>query len=205
MQIIIIGAGGHGKVVADIINKEKKYKEDNIVTIVYLDDNIPIGTKVAGYPVIGRIEDCLNYPNDYYVIALGDNERRKKIAETYNLNYITSIHPSAVISAGVIIEKGTVVMANAVVNADVKIGKHCIINTGVIVEHDNDIKDYVHISPGALLGGNISVGERTWIGIGTVIKNNVIITSGCTIGAGAVVIKNIIEAGTYVGIPVRRI
>ena len=96
------------------------------------------------------------------------------------------------------------IMANAVVNAGAKIGKHCIINTGAIVEHDNQLDDYVHVSVGAKLAGTVSVGKSTWIGIGVSVKNNLSICSNCMIGAGAVVVKDIVNAGTYVGVPVRK-
>ena len=202
-KVVIIGAGGHAKVIADIIIKSG----DEVVG--FLDDNIEKDTIVIdNYKVIGKTEDCLKLKENkelYFIIAIGNNFTRKDIAEKYNLNYYTAIHPTAVIGMQVQIEEGTVIMANTCINTNTKIGKHCIINTGAIDEHDNIIDDYVHISPNATLCGTVIVGEGTHIGAGSVIKNNITITNNCIIGAGAIVVKNIEESGIYVGIPAKLI
>ena len=202
-KVVIIGAGGHAKVIADIIIKSG----DEVVG--FLDDNIEKDTIVIdNYKVIGKTKDCLKLKEDkelYFIIAIGNNFIRKDISKTYNLNYYTAIHPTAVIGMQVQIEKGTVIMANSCINSNTKIGKHCIINTGAIVEHDNIIEDYVHISPNATLCGTVTIREGTHIGAGSVIKNNVTITNNCIIGAGGVVVKNIEESGTYVGVPAKLI
>lgn len=200
-KVVIIGAGGHAKVIADIIIKSG----DEVVG--FLDDNIEKDTIVIdNYKVIGKTKDCLKLKEDielYFIIAIGNNFTRKDIAEKYNLNYYTAIHPTAIIGMQVQIEEGTVIMANTCINPNTKIGKHCIINTGAIVEHDNLIDDYVHISPNATLCGTVTVGEGIHIGAGSVIKNNITITNNCIIGAGGVVVKNIEENGTYAGVPAR--
>lgn len=175
------------------------------VLLNYLDDTLPVGTETLGCEVIGKIEDCVKYPDAQFVIAVGDNKARKEIADKYDLTYISVIHPTAVIAEDVKIKVGTVVMANAVINPSAVIGRHCIVNTGAIVEHDNVIEDYVHISPGAHLAGMVSVGEGVWIGIGASVSNNVNLTSGCIVGAGTVVVKDIKESGTYVGVPARKL
>lgn len=202
-KVVIIGAGGHAKVIADIIIKSG----DEVVG--FLDDNIEKDTIIIDdYKVIGKTEECLKLKEDkelYFIIAIGNNFIRKDIAEKYNLNYYTAIHPTAIIGIQVQIEEGTAIMANACINPNAKIGKHCIINTGAIVEHDNIIDDYVHISPNATLCGTVTVEEGTHIGAGSVVKNNVTITNNCTIGAGGVVVKDIEESGTYVGVPANKI
>ena len=203
-NVVIIGAGGHAKVIADIIIKS----EDNLVG--FLDDNKEIDTKVIeDYKVIGdfnnRISLSITHPEYEFIIAIGNNSLRKKLSETRNMKFYTAIHPSAQIGLGVQIGEGTVIMANATINPSTKIGKHCIINTGAIIEHDNKIDDYVHISPNATLCGTVNVGKETHIGAGATIKNNINITKNCTIGAGAVVVKNIEKEGTYVGVPAKRI
>lgn len=201
---MILTSGGHGKVVLDIIENGANYHLEGVI-LGFLDDAIPIGSVISGYKVIGKIESCLKYPDAEYIIAIGDNKNRKKVAEKYNLKYISLIHPSAIIGKDVKIKSGVVVMANAVINPSSVIGGHSIINTGAIIEHDNVIEDYVHISPSATLGGSVKIGKCSWIGIGSVVSNNINITSDCKVGAGAVVVKDIIEPGTYVGVPVRRI
>lgn len=196
--IIILGAGGHAKVIADILIKR------NESLIGFLDDNIPIGTKVlSDYSVIGRIDDCINFDDSYFIIGIGNNKIRKTIAENFTLNWHTAIHPTAVIASGIKIGEGSVIMANSVINIDTKIGCHAIVNTASIVEHDDIIGDYVHISPNATLGGTVSVGEGSHIGIGAVVKNNINICNNCVIGAGGVVVKDLKKEGTYVGVPAR--
>ena len=197
-RLVIIGAGGHGKVIADSAWK------NGYTNICFVDDNAT--GDVMGFPIIGTsIEiERLNDGNTDFVIGIGNNATRKLIAEKYDVNFVTLVHPSAQIGVNVSIGKGTVVMAGAVINPCAMVGEHCIINTGAIVEHDNVIEDYAHISPNAALGGTVRVGECTHIGIGATVKNNTEICSDCTIGAGAVVVKNIKEPGTYVGVPIRK-
>ncbi len=196
-RLVIVGAGGHGKVIADIALKNG-YQD-----IRFIDDNA-VG-ECMGFPIIGKSRDLeqLNDGKTDFVIAVGNNEIRKKIAESHDVNWVTLIHPSAQIGANVSIEHGTVVMAGAVVNACASIGRHCIINTCAVVEHDNALGDYVHISPNASLGGTVHIGECTHVGIGATVINNINICSHCRIGAGAVVVKEIVEAGLYLGIPSR--
>lgn len=201
-KVVIIGAGGHAKVIADIIEKSG----DEIVG--FLDDNKEIGTTIINeYKVIGDLNNrftmTVTKENLEFIIAIGDNKKREEISHSPNLKFYTAIHPSAQIGLDVEIQEGTVIMANACINSSAKIGKHCIINTGAIIEHDNIIEDFVHISPNVALGGTVKIGESTHVGIGSIVKNNITICKNCTIGAGAVVVKNIIEEGTYVGVPAR--
>lgn len=197
-QVIIIGASGHGKVVADVISAAG----DTVVG--FLDDDTS-KQKCGNYPVLGTVHEAKKHLQCRFIIAIGNNDVRKRIAEKLDLPWHTAIHPSAVISHSAVIGPGTVVMPNAVVNAEARIGAHCILNTGTIVEHENSIADFVHLSPRAALGGNVHVGECSHIGIGACVKNNIAICDNCTIGAGAAVVKNIREAGTYVGVPARRL
>lgn len=199
-NVIIIGAGGHGKVVADTVLASG----DNIVG--FLDDDPNIGESFIGFSLLGSIDDFRNYLDCSFVIAIGNADVREKIAnQLQGVRWYTAIHPTAVISElDVSIGEGTVIMANAVVNAGAVIGKHCILNTGSIVEHDNQLDDFVHVSVGARLAGTVYVGKKTWIGIGASIRNNLSVCADCMIGAGAVVVKNIEEAGTYVGVPAER-
>lgn len=198
-KVIIIGASGHGKVIADIVLKSKD------ILVGFLDDGILVNTDILGYEVLGKTEDLKNYPDCEFVIGIGNNKIRKRIAETYDVNWYTAIHPTAVIAMDTVICEGSVVMANAVINTSAQIGQHCIINTGAVIEHDNFIEDYVHISPNATLCGTVTVKEGTHIGAGAIIKNNTSITSNTIIGAGCVVTKDIIEEGTYVGVPARKL
>lgn len=201
-KLLIIGASGHGKVVADISRKMNKWKE-----IVFLDDEDIQSTMPV--KVIGKTNDAFTYINDYDIfVAIGNNEVREKIQTKLKLagaNIPILIHPSVIIGEKVEVGIGTVVMAGVIINCCSTIGQGCIINTGAVVDHDNVIEDYVHISPGVHLAGAVRVGRGSWIGIGSVVSNNINIISGCKVGAGTVVIKDIAEPGTYVGAPAIKI
>lgn len=197
-KLIVIGAGGHGKVIADIAMRNGYQR------ICFVDDNVK--GDVMGFPVVGTIADieALDDGKTDFVIGIGNNAVRKEIAQSNRVNWVSLIHPSAQIAFNANIEEGTVVMANAVVNVCASIGRHCIINTGAVVEHDNVLQDYVHISPNAALAGTVFVGTLTHIGIGATVNNNIKICDGSVIGAGAVVTKTIEQRGTYLGVPARK-
>jgi len=198
-KLIIIGASGHGKVVADIALKSG-YKD-----IAFLDDNTCV-SECAGFPVIGRISDFKEQKDCDFIVAIGDSYTRNRIMSSLeDSSIITLIHPDAVISRRVTIGKGTVVLAGAVINSDTVVGKGCIISTCASVDHDNSIEDYVHIAVGAHLCGTVRIGKYSWIGAGATISNNIDICEDSFVGAGAVVVKGIYEKGTYVGVPARKI
>ena len=197
-RLVIVGAGGHGKVIADIAIKI------GYIDIVFIDDTA-VGD-CLGYPIVGTCEiiDRLDESRNDFVIAVGNNKIRRRIAEQHHrVNWVSLIHPSAQIGADVKIGAGTVIMANAVLNSCSTVGKHCIINTSSVIEHDNVLGDYVHISPKAALGGTVRIGDDTHIGIGAVVRNNITVCGDCTVGAGAVVIKDITESATYIGVPAK--
>ena len=196
---IIIGAGGHASVVADILYKCGCYVKG------FLDDNVPVGADVLGAKVLGKADDFKKHPECFFLIGVGDNHTRMKIAQSFNLDYGVAVHPSAIVGQQIKIGRGSVLMAGCIVNPGTDIGKHCIINTGAIVDHDNTIGDFAHVSPRAALGGMVSIGSRTHVGIGSCVKNNVAICDDVVIGAGAAVVNDIAEAGTYIGVPARRI
>ena len=194
-KLVIIGASGHGKVVADIAVKSG-YEE-----IVFLDDNENI-VECAGFPVVGKICDADIIDGDK-IVAIGNPIIRERIQSS--IKVVTLVHPDAVISRRVKIGFGSVIMAGAVINSDVIIGEGCIINTGSSVDHDCTIEEFSHISVGAHVAGTVNVGARTWIGAGAIVSNNVSICGDCIIGAGAVVVKDLHKNGTYVGCPARKI
>lgn len=197
-KLAIIGASGHGKVIADIARKNG-YKE-----IVFLDDNKDL-RECGGYPVTGSSSDATHIGADV-IVGIGNADIRKRIQESIPERKVaTLVHPNAVVADDVVLGVGTVVMAGAVINPGTKIGKGCIINTCSSVDHDCEVNDYVHVSVGSHLCGTVFVGSKTWIGAGTTVSNNVVICSDCMIGAGAVIINDIKERGTYVGVPARRI
>lgn len=197
-KLVIIGASGHGKVVADIAIKNG-YNE-----IIFLDDDESI-YECGGYPIVGKSSEAGTIDADV-IIGIGNAGVRKRIQESIpDEKMATLIHPDAVVADDVVIGAGTVVMAGAVINPGARIGKGCIINTCSSVDHDCEVGDYVHIAVGSHLCGTVFVGSGTWIGAGATVSNNVSICPNCMIGAGAVVIKEIKESGTYVGVPAKRV
>lgn len=195
-NVIIIGAGGHAKVVIDCIEQENKYEVSSVADDVY--DN----RSILHFKVIKKEK---NYVNQNAIIAIGNGATRKSIAQELQSNFVTTIHPTAVISNYAKIGKGCQVFASAVVNAGATVGQHVIINTGAIVEHDCWIGDYVHLSPNCCLGGNVTVGAGTHIGIGATVIQGITIGANVIVGAGAVVVSNIPDNCTAVGIPAKPI
>lgn len=197
-EVVIIGAGGHAKIVADIVIKSG----DKLLG--FLDDGKK-GSVIGEYSVIGKICDAEKFYGAEFIIAIGSNEVRRKIAENYCLKWHTAVHPNACIGTDVKIGVGSCVMANAVVNSAAVIGNHSIINTGAIVEHDCRLDDFVHVSPNATLCGTVTVGGLSHIGASATVKNNLNICANVTVGVGAAVVKNITEHGVYVGVPAKKI
>lgn len=197
-KLVIIGASGHGKVVADI-GVRNGYEE-----IVFLDDDETV--RFCGrYPVIGGYGKLRETEGDV-IVAIGDSAIRKSIQETIEgERLVVLIHPSAVIAEGIMIGKGTVIMAGAVINPSSELGEGCIVNTCASVDHDCRLGDYVHLAVGAHVAGHVEIGAGTWVGAGATVSNNVKICGGCMIGAGAVVVRDIEEPGIYVGVPAKAI
>jgi sugar O-acyltransferase (sialic acid O-acetyltransferase NeuD family) len=202
-KLIIIGASGHGKVVADIAIKMNRWKY-----IGFLDDNETIKSSM-GLDVVGKSSDFINFIEEFDIfVGIGNNQVREKVQnrlEDAGANIPVLIHPNAIVGEQVEINFGSVIMAGVIINCCTRIGKGCIINTGVTIDHDNLLQNFVHLSPGVHLAGTVEIGQGTWLGIGSLVSNNVRISEGCIIGAGAVVVKDIAISGTYVGVPVRRV
>jgi sugar O-acyltransferase (sialic acid O-acetyltransferase NeuD family) len=202
-KLLIIGASGHGKVIADLALKMNKWR-----SVAFLDDDESIKS-LMGLEVIGTSDHVFTHLDDCDIfVGIGNNPIREKIQEMLEkegASIPVLIHPNSIIGEQVELGTGTVVMAGVVVNCCTKIGKGCVINTGATIDHDNLIEDYVHISPGAHLSGTVKVGKGSWLGVGSVVSNNVNISSRCKVGAGGVVVRDITEPGTYVGVPVRRV
>ena len=197
-KLIIIGASGHGKVIADIALKCGYEK------IAFLDDD-NTATECVGFPVIGCFQDVSKYKDSDFIVAIGDPSIRGHMIESLiDYNVISLTHPNAIISRRVNIGRGTVILAGAVINSDTTIGEGCIISTCASVDHDNQIGDFVHVAVGAHLCGTVNIGKNTWIGAGAIVSNNISVCDNCLIGAGAVVVKDIEESGIYVGVPAKK-
>ncbi|MDH4186052.1 MAG: acetyltransferase [Nitrospira sp.] len=204
-RVIVFGAGGHAKVVVDVLEQMGAYQ---IVGLV--DDSLELkGTVRGDYSVLGNKDDLAGMSGadiDGVIVALGDNYRRKlvcKEVERMGFTLISAIHPSAVIGSRVRIGAGTLVVAGVVVNVDAEIGVNVIVNTGATVDHDCRIGAHVHLSPGVHLAGRVSVGALTHVGIGAVVLPNLTIGANCVVGAGSVVRENVPDGVVVVGNPAR--
>ncbi|TCI46221.1 acetyltransferase [Exiguobacterium sp. SH3S2] len=202
-KLLIIGASGHGKVVANIAHDCNEWDE-----IAFIDDDKKkIGSSFSDFKVIDVTKNVRSYVDDYeFVIGIGDADVRERLTlflKESGAKFTTLIHPSVVIGLDVKIEQGTVIMPGCIINSSTIIKESCIINTASTINHDCEINKYAHISPGSHIAGNVSIGEKCWVGIGSSIVNDITIVDNCTIGAGAVVVADISQSGTYVGIPAK--
>lgn len=195
-RLAIIGAGGHGKVVAD--TAEMAGYSD----IVFWDDAYPEKQENGPWPVIGKPGERV--ADGPVFLAVGQNRMRSRLWGDLVIEGSPVLqHPSAVISRYATVSAGTLAVAGSIVNAGANVGKGVILNTGCSVDHDCRVADFVHISPGARLAGNVSIGARSWIGIGAVVREGVMIGEDVTVAAGAVVTKDVPNGQTVAGVPAR--
>lgn len=191
-KVYLYGASGHAKVVLDIV----RFSYYDVPCLI--DDN-PNDNELAGLPVVHSAEGL-----SPIIVTVGNCQKRREIVNKLgNREYLTVIHPKAVVAESVTLGDGTVVMAGAIVNPYAKIGSHCIINTGASIDHDCVINDFVHIAPHSTLCGEIEIGEGTWIGAGTTVIQGIHIGKDCFIGAGSVVVKDIPDGCMCYGNPAR--
>lgn len=203
-RLALLGAGGHGKVVADVAMCVG-WQE-----VVFYDDTWPKSQVNGAWKVIGDSHLLMKHLAEFdgVLVSIGNCITRwQKHIELKSAGapLVSLIHPKACISSSVTIGSGTVVMPGAIINIDASLGEACIVNTGATVDHDCRLSDAVHISPGAHLSGNVTIGKESWIGLGAVVKQGLTIGSGVIVGAGSVVLKSTCDEVTVVGIPAREL
>ncbi|WP_321372003.1 acetyltransferase [uncultured Desulfuromusa sp.] len=201
-RLAILGASGHGKVVADIAEC------CGWQSIEFYDDAWPKTKKNGAWEVVGNTEALISQLKNYdgVVVAIGNNEiRNSKLMELKDLDapLVALVHPSATLSRYVALGSGSVVMAGVVVNAGTTIGAGAILNTCSSVDHDCRLGDSVHVSPGARLAGGVCLGDRSWVGIGASIRHGITIGSNVMVGAGAAVVNNLPNDVTALGVPAK--
>jgi sugar O-acyltransferase (sialic acid O-acetyltransferase NeuD family) len=203
-EIVIWGASGHGRVVADIVAAQARFE-----LVGFIDDIQDAGTMVAGVPVLGNrsaLDRCREQGISHLVVGLGDCRRRLELATHANalgFSLGCAIHPRAVLAKDVVVGPGSVVAGGAVINPGVTLGRNTIVNTAASVDHDCVVGDGAHVGPGARIGGRASIGRGAWIGIGAVVSDRISIGEGTIIGAGAVVVRNIPANVVAFGVPAR--
>ena len=201
-RLAILGASGHGRVVADIASLIG-WEE-----IVFFDDGFPGLSQSGPWPVRGSSAELRESHSEFagVVVAIGlcraRLERHRQLREA-GAPLVSIVHPAASVSARAVLGIGGVLMAGAVVNIGATLGEACIVNSGATVDHDCVIGDGVHIAPGAHISGTVVIGDRTWIGVGATVRNDIAIGADVMVGAGAVVVKPVPDGVTVVGSPAR--
>lgn len=188
-KLYLYGAGGHGKVIKEIV------EASGGKVGAFIDDNLS-RDKWAGLPVFHSVEG-----KEEIIVSIGNNKVRKMIAEKLCCRFGVAIHPSAIVSPSATIGEGTVVMPGAIINADAVIGRHCIVNTGASVGHDCHLGNFCHVAPHATLCGTVHLGEGVWIGAGAVVIQNLSVGAWTVVGAGTVIIDNVESQEKVAGIP----
>ena len=206
-KIVLLGGGGHAKVVIDLINACGSYEIAGIA-----DAQLAAGVSVSGVTVLGNdsvLPELYGKGIKNACIAVGsvkDNSRRKALYEKVKdagFSIPALVHPSAIISGKSQIRKGVQIMAGAIVQTGALIGENTIVNTGAIVEHDCAVGNHVHICPGATLSGNCLIGEGAFIGAGATVLQGIKIGNNSIVSAGAVVIKDVLDNTTVIGVPAK--
>lgn len=201
-NIVIFGAGGHAKVVADIILSAKKY---NISSFI---DDSKKNQSIWNIPIISESDFLKKKIINKGIIAIGDNSVREKVAQKIknimpDFIFITAIHPTSYIATDTQIKEGTVVMANSTINPSSIVGAHCIINTNSSVDHDCIIHDYASLAPNSCIGGNCEIGKSTAISIGATLFHRIKIGENVIVGGGSVVTRDIRSKTVVYGVPAK--
>jgi UDP-perosamine 4-acetyltransferase len=206
MQVVIIGAGGHGRVVLDILRTEGRYDPIGFVDA----DTRLTGTSVSELAVLGPTNILPKLRQQqrvaHAIVAIGDNRTRQRYtaavqAEGFEL--VSAIHPTAFVSPTARLGRNVVICPNASVITEARLGDSVIVNTGAIVEHECELAEAVHVAPGACLAGRVRVGACAFIGIGAQVIQCLAVGEGATVGAGAVVVEDVPDGATVVGVPAR--
>jgi sugar O-acyltransferase (sialic acid O-acetyltransferase NeuD family) len=200
--LLVIGAGGHGRVVADAAMTMGRWQ-----TVCFADDRTDV-RNVLGFELVGASADLERLAGSYKsaVVAVGNVRARLALLDrcaSLGFDLPVIVHRSAVVSGFASIGAGSVVFAQAAVNPGASLGRGCIVNTGATVDHDCELGEGVHICPGVHVAGSVHIGPRSWVGIGTSVKQGIRIGSDVTVGAGAAVVTDIESGVTAIGVPAR--
>jgi len=204
-QLLILAAGGHGKVMAEVAEASGGWDK-----IAFLDDRYATLNGTLRWPVVDGVRHANRFVSDYShaIVAVGDSTMRLgwlEMLASHGFSIATLIHPKAWVSPSARLGAGSVVMAGASIQTDARMGQGCIINTGANVDHDCCLGDGVHICPGASLGGSVQIGNSSWLGIGSSVIQGIRIGGHVAVGAGAAVINDLADGQTAVGVPARSI
>lgn len=202
MKVIIVGAGGHGAVVADIFQVARR-TGSRVDVIGFVDDGRQ-AERAHGLPVFGAIASLASVPHDGVIVAVGDNRTRQRLFDmlrNQGEQLVTAVHPSAVVASDVSIGDGSMICAGAIINPGTVVGANSIVNTASSLDHHNVVGAHVHIAPGVHTGGDVQIGEGAMLGIGTVVIPGRRVGAWATIGAGGVVVRDIEAQAVAIGVP----
>lgn len=206
-KVLVLGAGGHGQVVADILLCAHCQEKGDYRPMGFLDDDQELwGRSLLGLPVLGGLAQIDVFEHDALIIAIGDNQERAKLftwAQGRGEYLANAVHPTAFLASEVVLGHGVVIAPGVVVHTAAHVGDNVILNTASSIDHHCDVSDHVHIAPGAHLGGSVQVGEGVFVGIGAAVIPGCSIGSWTIVGAGSVVISDLPERVTAVGNPAR--
>jgi sugar O-acyltransferase (sialic acid O-acetyltransferase NeuD family) len=212
IRIVIIGAGGQGLVVADILLAARAARQDSrdgqaFDVVGALDDNPALtGTRILDIPVLGTTQLLAQIPHDAVIVAIGDNTRREQLSTEFirrGEHLISARHPHASVGADVEIGPGCVVSAGAVITPGVRLGTGVVLNTRCSVDHHSTIDAFAHVSPGATIGASVTIGARSLIGLGANVMSFRRIGADSIIGAGALVSDDVPDGVVAVGVPAK--
>jgi sugar O-acyltransferase (sialic acid O-acetyltransferase NeuD family) len=204
-DVVIIGAGGHGKVVLDVLLAGGKYRAAGFV------DNNPslLDSYVCGLPVLGPINALPRLRRQrirHAIIAIGDNRQRlaqRPFVDAEDFTLVTAVHPAAYVSPRATLGRGVVIAPGARVVVDANVRDLAVVNTSAVVEHECDVGEGAHVCPGAILAGRVRVGRGAFIGVGAQVIQCRTVGDFATVGAGAAVIDDVPDDATVVGVPAR--
>lgn len=206
-EVLIIGAGGHCRVVLSIL---RFYRNFNVIGIADRDSK-NIGEEISGSVIKylwNDFTEIYEKGTRYTVIAIGDNNERKEIfsrLSSIGFEIPTIIHPSAIIEKDAVLGNGCVICMGVKIGTQVTIGKNGIVYTGSIIDHEAKIGDHVFLAPGCNIAGRVTIGDSSFVGIGSTIKEKIIVGDKAVIGAGSVVISDISDNTTVAGVPAKTI